>query len=91
MNSETNSEMALRYCCAIRPISWNRLVNKLGLPAYYQLICSSHPIPVLHGHLVDGQNKAIIRRPNSALLRKETISAMNSEMTSHYHCAIEPV
>ena len=91
MNSETNNEMALRYCCAIRPINWNKPGNRLGLPAYYQLICPAHSSAVLHRHLIDDPNKAIIGQPNSALFRKETISALNSEMTWHYLCAIEPV
>ena len=36
MNSEENSEMALRYCCAIGSIGWNMPDNKLERPAYLQ-------------------------------------------------------
>jgi len=42
MNSEANSEIALRYFCAIRKIGWNTRSNKLDRPAHFQLISKGH-------------------------------------------------
>ncbi len=58
MNSEANSETALRYSCAIMPIGWNRLSSKPGWPACFQLIRLGHREASSTEHLTDKPNKA---------------------------------
>jgi hypothetical protein len=67
MNSETNSEMVLRYFCAIGPIGWNRLSNEPKRFAYFQLIRMTHQGAFPSGYFIPKPNKAVIRRPYSAL------------------------